>query len=101
VVAIVNARRNPDPCGDDASAVQTIVTDQLLLPLIHVPVLLLAGAHDALFPPLAMRLQRLHFFGSRDVASVQIPATGHAVTLGRTAPTLVADMSAWLGARGF
>jgi pimeloyl-ACP methyl ester carboxylesterase len=101
VVALVNAERNPDPCGDDTSAVQTIATDQLLLPLIHVPVLLLAGANDALFPPLAMKLQRLHFFGSHDVTSVQIPATGHAVTLGRTAPTLVDDMSAWLGARGF
>jgi pimeloyl-ACP methyl ester carboxylesterase len=77
------------------------VLDQLLLATVRVPVLLLWGANDALFPPPAGTLQRLHFLGSRDVTQVQIPDTGHAVTLERSHLTLIADMSAWLGARGF
>jgi pimeloyl-ACP methyl ester carboxylesterase len=101
VVSAVNAARNPDPCGDDESLVQTLVFDNLLLPTIKVPVLLVFGANDALFPPPAGTLQRLHFLGSRDVTFDQIPNTGHAVTLERSEPTLLADVSAWLAARGF
>ncbi len=101
VVAAANAARNPDPCGDDESVPQTLVFDQLLLSTIHVPVMLVFGANDALFPPPAGQLQRLHFFGSHDVTFVQIPDTGHAVTLGRTAPTLIVQLSHWLSARGF
>lgn len=50
VVAPATATRNPGPCGDDVSLAQTIGLDQLLLPTIHVPALLLYGAYDALFP---------------------------------------------------
>jgi pimeloyl-ACP methyl ester carboxylesterase len=101
VVAAANQLRNPDPCGDDESLAQTLVLDQLLLSTIRVPVLLLYGANDALFPPPAGSLERLHLLGSSDVSLDQIPDTGHAVTLERSAPTLVADVSRWLAARGF
>jgi pimeloyl-ACP methyl ester carboxylesterase len=101
VVAAATATRNPDPCGDDVSLAQTVVLDQLLLATIRVPTLLLYGADDALFPPPAGSLQRLRFTGSRDVTLTVLPHTGHAVTLGRTAPVFVADLSAWLAARGF
>jgi pimeloyl-ACP methyl ester carboxylesterase len=101
VVSAVNAARNPDPCGDDESIAQTLVLDNFLLPTIHVPVLLVFGANDALFPPPAGILQRLHFLGSKDVTFHQIPDTGHAVTLERSEPTLRADVSGWLAARGF
>jgi pimeloyl-ACP methyl ester carboxylesterase len=100
VVAAATAMRNPDPCGDDQSIVLATVLDHLLLPTIHVPVLLVYGANDALFPPPAGLLQRLHFLGTQDVTLTQIPDTGHAVTLERSHLTLVGDVSAWLGARG-
>jgi pimeloyl-ACP methyl ester carboxylesterase len=101
VVAAANALRNPDPCGDDESALQTLIIDQLLLATIRVPVLLLYGADDALFPPPAGTLQRLHFLGTNDVTLTQLPDTGHAVTLERSHLSLVADVSAWLSGRGF
>jgi pimeloyl-ACP methyl ester carboxylesterase len=101
VVTAVNAVRNPDPCGDDESVPQTLAADQLFTPTIRVPVLLLLGANDALFPPPDGVLQRLHFIGSKSVTFIQVPDTGHAVTLGRTAPMVFSDISSWLTARGF
>jgi pimeloyl-ACP methyl ester carboxylesterase len=101
VVAAVNAARNPDPCGDDESIPQALAADQLFVPTIRVPVLLLYGAGDALFPPPAGTIQRLRFLGAKSVTFKQVPNTGHAVTLERTAPTVLADISSWLGARGF
>jgi pimeloyl-ACP methyl ester carboxylesterase len=101
VVAAVNQSRNPDPCGDDQSVLPTIVLDALLPATIRVPVLLLYGADDALFPPPAGSLQRLHFLGSPNVRMVLVPDTGHAVTLERSAPLIVGAVSQWLTARGF
>lgn len=101
VVQAVNQMRNPDPCGDDVSLAQAIVLDQVLLATIRTPVLLVFGTADALFPPPAGILQRLHFLGSHDVTLDQIPDTGHAVTLERSHLQLVADISGWLAARGF
>jgi hypothetical protein len=51
VVAAANALRNPDPCGDDDSVVDATALDHLMLPTVTVPVLLLYGSNDALFPP--------------------------------------------------
>jgi pimeloyl-ACP methyl ester carboxylesterase len=101
VVAATNALRNPDPCGDDNSVTDAIALDHLMLPTVAVPVLLLYGSNDALFPPPAGMLQQLHFVSSHDVSLIQLADTGHAVTLERSAPLLVADVSSWLAARGF
>jgi pimeloyl-ACP methyl ester carboxylesterase len=101
VVAAANALRNPDPCGDDNSVVDATALDHLMLPTVTVPVLLLYGSNDALFPPPAGTLQQLHFVGGHDVSLIQLADTGHAVTLERSAPLLVADLSSWLAARGF
>ena len=38
---------------------------------------------------------------SSDVSLIQLPNTGHALTLERSAPTFTADISRWLAARGF
>jgi pimeloyl-ACP methyl ester carboxylesterase len=72
-----------------------------MLPTVTVPVLLLYGSNDALFPPPAGTLQQLHFVSSHDASLIQLADTGHAVTLERSAPLLVADLSSWLAARGF
>jgi pimeloyl-ACP methyl ester carboxylesterase len=101
VIAAATAMRTFDPCGDDDSLAQTVVLDQLLLSTIHVPVLLLYGANDALFPPPSGTFQRLHFSGTHDVTLTELPDTGHAVTLERTHATLVCDLSRWLRTRGF
>ena len=101
VVAATNQLRNLDPCGDDNSIVAAINEDHLMVPTITVPVLLVLGANDALFPPPAGTEQEAQFLGSSDVSLIQLPNTGHALTLERSAPTFTADISRWLAARGF
>jgi pimeloyl-ACP methyl ester carboxylesterase len=101
VVAATNQLRNLDPCGDDNSIVAAINEDHLMVPTITVPVLLVFGANDALFPPPAGTEQEAQFLGSSDVSLLQLPNTGHALTLERSAPTFTADISRWLAARGF
>jgi pimeloyl-ACP methyl ester carboxylesterase len=101
VVNAANALRNPDPCGDDNSVVEGIALDHVMLPTVTVPVFLLYGSNDALFPPPAGSLQQAHFVSSHDVSLTQLADTGHAVTLERSAPTLEANLSRWLTARGF
>ena len=101
VVAATNQLRNLDPCGDDNSIVAAINEDHLMVPTITVPVLLVFGANDALFPPPAGTEQEAQFLGSSDVSLIQLPNTGHALTLERSAPTFSADISRWLAARRF
>ncbi|MFL5909791.1 MAG: alpha/beta fold hydrolase [Gaiellaceae bacterium] len=101
VVSAATSMRNPDPCGDDESLGQTSAVDHAMLPTIAKPVLLGFGENDALFPPPAGSEQRAQFAGSGDVSLIQLPDTGHAVTLERSAPALVADLAGWLSARGF
>jgi hypothetical protein len=40
------------------------------------------------------------FTGSSDVKSVLLPDTGHALTLGHSAPQFRDQMAQWLGAHG-
>jgi pimeloyl-ACP methyl ester carboxylesterase len=101
VARAATALRTKDPCGDTGSALTTALVDAANLLQVHVPVLLAGGADDALFPPPAQQLQRLLFLGSKDVTQVTLPDTGHAVTLGRTAPLFRSTVASWLCARGY
>jgi pimeloyl-ACP methyl ester carboxylesterase len=101
VVAAATALRNRDPCGDTDSVLQAIATDQARLASVNVPVLVICGNQDALFPPPACQQQRDHFTGSADASAVFLDNTGHAVTLERTAKKFRTTVSAWLGKRGF
>src|SRR4051794_22288801 len=58
VVAAATSMRNLDPCGDDESLGQASAVDHAMLPTVTVPVLLVYGANDALFPPPAGTQQR-------------------------------------------
>jgi pimeloyl-ACP methyl ester carboxylesterase len=101
VARAVTALRTRDPCGDTGSALSTALVNALDLFRVKVPVLLVGGANDALFPPPAQQLQRLLFTGSKDVTQITLPDTGHAVTLGRTAPLFRSTVARWLCARGY
>lgn len=101
VVATATALRNRDPCGDSGSIVQAIVTNQLNLDTVTVPVLLVSGADDALFPPEAVEEQAGHFSGSDDVSVEVLANTGHVLTLERTAPAFRGLVNDWLEARSF
>lgn len=50
---------------------------------VHVPVLIVEGAADALFPPPAARSQAALFTGARSVSTTVVPLAGHAITLER------------------
>jgi pimeloyl-ACP methyl ester carboxylesterase len=101
VIAAVTARRNPEPCGDDASLFAAIATDVREVPRITVPVLLLIGDHDAVFPPPALESQRRLFAGSHDVTAVTIPDAGHAVTVERSAGVTADAATSWLCGHAF
>ncbi len=101
VVAAVTKLRAPDPCGDFMSAPASIVVDVLGANAIKAPVLIVNGANDALFPPPAGDNEKLLFLGNPDVRQVTLGGTGHAVTLGRTAPQFRALVGDWLRGHGF
>ncbi|MEV4423161.1 alpha/beta hydrolase [Patulibacter sp. NPDC049589] len=99
---IVLARHNVDACGDLLSALQTLVVDQVATRTsITSPVLVISGANDALFSPPTNQIQASTAFPrSRQVSFVELPDTGHAVTLGRTHEAFRKAMDAWLRDNG-
>jgi len=76
-------RLSIDPCGDDASFAKAVPVDLRNLRRVHVPVLIVEGAADALFPPPAARNQAALFTGARSVSTTVVPLAGHAITLER------------------
>jgi pimeloyl-ACP methyl ester carboxylesterase len=101
VESAATAMRTPDPCGDDASIPAEIFVDHMQVPSIKLPVLIVIGADDAIFPPPALDHQRALYTGTSDVTAVSVPDTGHAVTLELSAPSTRDTVAAWLCARGF
>jgi pimeloyl-ACP methyl ester carboxylesterase len=102
VARAVLARHNVDACGDLLSALQSLVVDHLGTRLgITSPVLVISGADDALFPPPTNGLQAATgYLRSPDVSLVELPDTGHAVTLGRTHEAFRVAIDRWLRAHG-
>jgi pimeloyl-ACP methyl ester carboxylesterase len=101
VVTAVTAMRNPEPCGDDASLIAAIATDVREVPTITVPVLIVLGDHDAVFPPPAQESQRRLFRGSNDVTTETIPDTGHALTVERSIGATREAFVSWLCLHSF
>lgn len=97
----VLARHNRDPCGDLVNAAGALVADQPLIRTITSPVLIISGTNDALFPPPTNLLAaKTGFPQSPDVSLVELPQTGHAVTLGRSHLAFRAAMGTWLTREG-
>jgi pimeloyl-ACP methyl ester carboxylesterase len=99
VADIVLRKRNRDPCGDLLSGLQGLIGSGVTTPAIVVPVLLITGANDALFPPGGDTIEtQTGFPQATRLDVVQIPNTGHAVTLGRTHEEFRSLMAQWLAA---
>ncbi len=96
VVAAVTKMRTRDPCGDLTSIVPALTANELSLSGIHVPVLLVLGSKDALFPPPGGRLQAGRYLGAASVKYVEIPGAPHGLTYSRQAPQVRAAVSKWL-----
>lgn len=67
---------------------------------IDVPVLVIIGEKDALFPSPAGPTQRDLFTGSDDVTLKRLSPSSHAVTVEETTPGLAAGISRWLDREG-
>jgi len=100
VVERATAKRNRDPCGDNATLARVAVVNQLGVKSITVPVLLVFGDKDAVFQAGAMQDQAALFEGSSSVTTKSIPGAGHALTLERSAPLVRSTTAAWLTASG-
>ena len=72
-----------DPCGDTASFAKAVEVDLVNVPAIEVPVLVIAGGKDALFPPPAGPDQAALFTGAESVKEIALPNVAHAITLER------------------
>jgi len=98
VQRIALQRHNRDTCGDLLSALQALAVDQVGTRVgITVPVLVISGTQDALFLPLTSQLQASTAYPrSPHVDRVELPGTGHAVTLGRSHEAFRTSMDRWL-----
>lgn len=102
VVAAAVGMREPDPCGQGGSLLQTLLADRLHLAEIDVPVLLAYGSADGYRPqPAAGQAHAEKFTGSDDVTLELLDDTGNALVLERTAPQFRDLLSDWLCARRF
>jgi pimeloyl-ACP methyl ester carboxylesterase len=86
----------PDPCGQLESVPAGIGADMVRLGEIDVPVLLLFGASDAVFPPPALELTAPRYSGSPEVVRGTIPGASHFPVLERGFSILVGTTSQWL-----
>lgn len=93
------AHRPPDACEGTLDSPTSLTGDVAHLSSVTVPVLCIAGQNDAFYP--YPRQQCAHFTASRRVSAVALPDTGHAITLGRSAPQFQAAMQTWLTTNGF
>lgn len=100
VSAAATKLRTRDPCGDIMSTAQALVGNELLLNGIQVPVLLILGSKDALFPPPAGALQGGRYLGSDNAKYVEIAGAPHAIMLSHQAPQFRAAVAAWLADHG-
>lgn len=91
--------RERDNCGEVSALAQGPTNDRLAA--ISVPVLLMFGEHDAMFPASARAQQLERFSGTPDLRYVEFPRAGHTVMLERSAPRFRATVSRWLRRRGF
>jgi pimeloyl-ACP methyl ester carboxylesterase len=69
--------RESDPCGDLLSFGDGITADYTGVSQTTVPVLIIAGATDELFPPPALRIQAERYTSSSKVTYKELPDTGH------------------------
>ncbi len=86
-----------DPCGDTASFAPAVAVNLVNVPSIKVPVLIIAGGSDALFPVPAGPDQASLFTGAASVDQVTLPTVAHAVTLEHVyAPSALRPLNDWL-----
>ncbi len=85
-----------NPCGDMLPFATASAVNAALIGLIKVPVLVVSGAADKLFPPAAAQRQVLLYTGSPQVTLQTLDDTAHAVALEKTRNTFALVVRNWL-----
>lgn len=88
-----------DRCGDTASFPLAVPVDLANVAYITVPVLVVSGGSDALFPPPAGPDQASVFTGARSATQVTLPNAAHAVTLEGADLSGLGQLDKWLTKR--
>ena len=96
VVAWDNAHANLTPSAEIFSMGPQ--PSRFLLPLITIPVLVVLGDKDALFPGAQGPNEMLWFAGTSDKTLIRLPNDGHAFMLQKDAPAANAAIARWLAA---
>ena len=93
--------RERSPCGELNSAVPTGLVQPAFYREVTVPVLLIFGRQDQVFPPPAGENHRTLYTASPDVTLFEIDNAGHTLMLQRTAEEFRTKLSGWLAAHGY
>ena len=94
VVAWDNAHANLTPSGEIWSMSPQLT--RFLLPAIQIPVLVVLGDHDTLFPGSYGPDEMLWFAGASDKTLIRLPNDGHAFMLQKDAPAANKKIADWL-----
>jgi pimeloyl-ACP methyl ester carboxylesterase len=98
IVADVAAHRPADSCAGLMYIPASMAADSAFLAGVAIPVLVITGDSDAFFDDPAH--EAMLFRSSEDVQEVLMKDTGHAITLGHTAPQFRDEMAHWLRSQG-
>lgn len=92
---------SPDPCGQIESVLAGIGADIARLAEINVPVMLVFGRNDAVYPEPAPDLQAARYLGSPAVTVSGIPNASHFPVLEQYFDLLLNATDAWLSGDGY
>ena len=95
-VDAISELRNLNPCGDTATFAAAGAVNTQLIGALTIPVLVIIGKEDALFPPPSGPTQRSLFTNSRRASLVELSPSSHGVTVEATAPQFAAAIANWL-----
>lgn len=90
----------PDPCGDLLSFQDGIAANAVGVSMTTVPVLIIAGAEDKLFPPPALEVQARRYVSSPEVTYELLDETAHGFAYEATHLDSVNLVDTWLNERG-
>ncbi|MGQ0625169.1 MAG: alpha/beta hydrolase [Sporichthyaceae bacterium] len=90
----------PDPCGDLLSFQDGIAANIRGVATTTVPVLIIGGAEDSLFPPPALEFQAMRYASSSKVTFKEFAETGHGFGYETSVGAQREAVSAWLKENG-
>lgn len=93
-------QRNRNACGDLATVAAIGEANVATAADVHIPVLVVAGGADGVYPAPAGQDTASQFTGSPDVKLVTLAGTGHSLTTEDTAATFSSKVSKWLDRHG-